>query len=125
MAKLNGHSGTVKLGGSTTIQVSKWNATVDLPELDVTDSSSNGWQNVIVGTKKASGSFSTFIDAQTLSTFINGTVGAIELKIGSSSQKLSGNGLITAAAIDNTVGSPVACVCNFVSDGEWQFGTIS
>ena len=124
MAKLNGHGGYVSFN-SVQYQVSKWNLTIDLPELDVTDSNSNGWQNIIIGTKKVSGSFTFFIDAQTLSALISGTSATFFGRIGNTSQKLEGPAFITAVAIDNTVGSPVACTCNLSSTGEWAFGTIA
>lgn len=118
MAKLNGHGGTATFN-SVVYEANKWSATIDIPELDVTDSGSSDWQELIIGTKKVSGNFSFFVDAETLSALIGGTAATLSLKIGKSNVNVSGSAFITAVAIDNTVGSPVAVTCNFSSTGPW------
>lgn len=61
MAHFNGQGGTVTFAQDT-YPVETWNLSEEVEILDVTDTGSGGYQENINGIKKASGSFTLYID---------------------------------------------------------------
>lgn len=81
MAKLAGKSGYFKIG-STTIKVTKWEATHEKTFIDTTDTGSSGAQEGITGVESMNGSFDGVMDGTDLVTnWKPGTSGAGELGV--------------------------------------------
>lgn len=116
LSKLNGHSGKITFGGSD-YQVTEWSSTISVDALPTTDSSSNGNQTVIAGTKKADFAFTMFFDATSWSAIDAGTTGTMVGHVGTTTYTVSAPVLLTSLAPKNTVGAVVTLAVNATSNG--------
>ena len=127
----HGKHGAAKAAGAT-LPVRKWSAEHEAPEVDVTNTTSNGWQELLDGgaVHKVTGSIEMVLDPSNPQyldppNLRAGVIVALELTINvEAGRKWTGNGYITKAApaeIDPTNEDAILFKIDFSSTGAWTF----
>jgi predicted secreted protein len=125
MAKLIGMGGSITVG-SGTFPVSEWSLNVSNDSQDVTDTGSNGWVATLAGVNSAELSFRAWWGSgpSVLSTaFAIGTSVTASLAIGSGSEAITGNFIVSGFTFTNNAKSTVEFQVTAKSNGAITFPT--
>lgn len=130
MAVTHGKDGSVKVGGTAVASVNTWDATIEPNYDDITSMDSSGWQNLMLGIRKVSGSINVRYDpADTNGQIVlkNNALGGTAVALilytsGTSAGYMSGSAFLTeAVTVDHN--APNARTFSFQSHGAWTYTT--
>ena len=124
---LHGKDGIVKAGTVTVALVDSWDMTIDPALDDITAMDSSGWQQLMVGIKKTSGSIKVryAADDTTGQTVLNadvigGTALSLSLYPSGTANYFSGSAFLTEA-ITAAHNAPGERTFSFSSHGAWTY----
>lgn len=125
--KLHGKDGSVKVGGSAVAFVDAWDATIDVAQDDTTSMDSGGWQELMAGIKKVTGSIkvrhaSGDTVGQTVlkANAIAGSAVVLTLLDSGTANPLSGTAFLNMA-VSAPHDKPEEATYNFSSNGPWTY----
>lgn len=125
---ITGHSGSCTVGASAVTEAKAWSLDVSQGTADITNFSSNGWAESAATIKSWSGSITVIFDggadtgqAALITGVTSGASVALELVTGSigsgSSEKFSGDAIITSMPITNEVNGIIEVSFSFTGTG--------
>jgi len=123
-----GHSGSCTVGGSAVTEAKAWSLEVSQDVADVTSFASSGWKESAATLKSWSGSITVIFDgggdagqAALIAGVTSGSSVALELLTSATgsgtSEKFSGNAIITSMPITNEVAGIIEVSFNFTGTG--------
>ena len=122
MAEVTGDGGDVTIG-TTPMKVLEWSADIEATEIDITNVASGGWDDVMLGNKRMSGSGKAIWDA-TLNAgappyplVVPQAVSALKLKISANAGELGCAAVISKLNITNATNKAVEYSFDFKSNG--------
>lgn len=125
---IKGFSGSCTIGGDTITQAKAWSLTLSQETTDVTNFSSNGWKESEATLKSWSGSITVIFDggadagqASLIAGVTSGSTVALVLLTSASgagtSEKFSGNAIVTSMPITNDVNGIIEVSFSFEGTG--------
>lgn len=124
---LHGKDGYVYWNGTAVALVTNWKATIAPTYDDITAMDSSGWQQLALGIKKASGSFTVRYatddtNGQTITraNAVGGTAMVLRLYPNGTSNYFSGSAFLTLD-LNASFDAPVEATYNFESHGAWTY----
>lgn len=124
---IHGDTGLAYVGGSAIALVHKWDATFDFAEDDITAMDSGGWQRLMVGLKKVTGSiavgYATDDTAgQTVlqNNAVAGSAVVLALYPGGTAHSFGGTAFLKFA-LSASFDSPEEATYDFASNGPWSY----
>ncbi len=124
---VHGKDGVVKVGGTVVAFVDGWDGNIDPSYDDITSEDSAGWQDLLPGIKKASGSIKvryamddTNGQSVLQSAVMNQTAVALSLYPSGTAHYFGGTAYLKLA-VSSPHGAPVEGTFSFESKGAWTY----